>query len=39
MMFESFVDSDFVLEEFFLDVGFKKIFLNNFESKLIFYFS
>ena len=38
MVFNRLMDFDFIEEEFFLCFRFKKVFLNNFESKLIFYF-
>ncbi len=37
MVFNSLMDFDFVEEEEFVCFGLEKVFLNNFESKLIFY--
>jgi hypothetical protein len=38
MVLYGLMDFDFVEEKFFLCFWFKKVFLNNFEGKLIFYF-
>jgi hypothetical protein len=38
MVFDSLMDFDFVEEEEFVCFGLEKVFLNNFESKLIFYY-